>query len=1008
MRLLVRGGNSYTERRRIGAWVEVASGALEDLYGLSAETPVFGLGLNDGQPFLVVRRLHKTEGTRIYPYALLLDPGREVLARFGWNVAAFAEVMLASSDSLVNRIFERPEEIDETEIVAALDALKRDSIEKDATRVKLRELWAGAPCVEPIVEAPSQETGFAERPSPAQIAAVLDTLPDDCFRCGLGWLVGGSRGHAQAFGAKLLLDADLSTEDATLDNCREEGARLLTAWETIKQHPDFKSEIEKRSQTPLWEWEREHGSSLAEFAPRLVLLAKLLGEWPMIDDATLAQLEETLAREGPLVDDLRRAAFDSLRAASKRLRETDEKLNPAATRLLVGEHLAKRINAADLVESLEPDTLIKYFVEHGHKPDETCRLNLSQDTMLAIWRERARDAQTSDDAVKELSDALRSLGYTLASSNKDALDGLISEVFDARAPGAPLDLWDYFEGRIEGVRVAEKLRDEARARIETRSHRDKWEIEYLMYAQDEGGAYLSDLAPQLALSRTELDTLVKKFIRIANGSDAAAEKARPWLKRLHESSLRSKLSLDTKLSLVEYSQKEWSDLAYLWQLYDFKEGDGQIEKPKDVKNFSELIPFLREELGELATERKPPGVPRLKDIVDLLVQIDSLTKQKLRALRPALNGTTIKRWYAGWKALDEHDFALDEVIRFIKESKATPDKFSFDDYEFSDARIAKLIEDLLYGDSQERDQRYASILKQLLEQTRRDTRLTAAVARGVRDLVGDDFSVGVFARRFIFEAIEGERKLLNLIFECLTETDADELMHRIAQLNPEQFAKVASGLYYGIERAFFEGGRDQGGVSVRQPKVIKENGLMKPYMFALIRFMQSPEGHAAKRSVADQLSSFFDKYEMVHKRFVALNEYIRLKVGNEKSRPPATGPVGKSNGRSESTREPESDQMASPIDDNDQSDSQPPHASSEPIVIAEVKSPNVVTRKLGSLKRWAKDWLKQQNDTTPAALSAQTQTATSEESDGKISASGDDAQKNETDEGARDSNAGAV
>ncbi|MDT7602921.1 MAG: hypothetical protein QOF61_918, partial [Acidobacteriota bacterium] len=710
----------------------------------------------------------------------------------------------------------------------------------------------------------------------------LAPLPP-CFRWGLGWLVGGSRGHAQAFGAKLLLDADLTTEGETLDKCLADGESLLSAWATVECDDDFKDAVAREAVTPLWEWEEKLGWSVAGFAPRLVLLAELLEKWreqSPPDDATLARLEKALAQQGALDDKLRLAALELLRAAGARLRDEDKRLSAVATKFLLGEHFAKRFSAASMVGDFNEAELQEYFVGASYEPEEkSCGLKLSYDTRLAIWRKHVESEVTAEGAAQQLFAALRALGYSKDSPHKAALDELITNTFAGYASSEPLDLWDRFKDYDEWNIISKKLMVEARARVQTRSRRNGWELEYLMYAHDEGGAHLSTLD----LSRSESDALVKKLIGIAKGTDANAEKSQQWLHQLHHSKLRSKLSLDTKHALLDYSQEEWRDLAYLWRLYDFKEGDGQIEKPQI---FQEFIPFLQEEMGQLA-EITPLGVPHLERIATLLGGLNEPVKDKLKAIRPPLNGTTIKRWRAGWVLLGDKRFALDEVIRLLMESNAPLEKFSLDEYGFNDDQIAKLIGDLLYNGSEERDQRYASTLMQLLKQSPRADRVHLAVQRGVRDLVRDETSVGIFARRFVFA---GRRIALNLIFECLTEADADVLVLRAARHDPRQFEEVASYLYQDIEPVFFKDGREQGGVKVRNSVVVKSNELARPYKSALIRFIQSREGRAVKRALADNLPGWRDNYELVSSRFDELNNYISQKKSDRAEARQSTTP----------------------------------------------------------------------------------------------------------------------
>jgi hypothetical protein len=1010
LRLLVHGGNSYNERRRIGAWLEVSRGVLEDKHGLNSDVPVFGLGLlEDREPFLIVRRRESTSGVRVYAYSLLLDPGREVWgkAKFDWNAAALADALFASPGSPGNIIFAQPEKIDQNALVEQLNSLSppKEMLTSDDTRAdvmndddaarNLRALWVGASLAAETVVAPAQNFGFDTRPTPAQIARLLDTLPP-CFRCGLGWLVGGSRGHAQAFGAKLLLDTDLNPEDTTLDDCLARGSRLLEAWETVTRYADFRSEIEERSKTPLWDWERVHGSSLSEFAPRLALLASLLEQPSSVSDDALAELEQTLARDGSLESELRRAAHASLRAS---VSADGGLFSPAATRLLLSEHFVGKINAADLVTSFDRAALVNYFVEQDRHPDEKkCGLKLSHDAKFAIWRERAARAETAADAVKELFDALGSLAYAADSQHKDAHDELISEVFDARASTAPLAIWDRLANRVGGVIVPDKIKQEARARIQTRSRSNGWEREYLLYAQDDGGTYLAEHDAELALSRSELDALVERFIRLADSGDrddaVAADRARRWLQQLHESKLRSKLSLDTKLALLQRAPNEWRDLEYLWKLYHLKDGDGKIAKPKI---FPQFIPFLREELGGL-TERKPQGVPDLVEIVALLDDIAVPVRKQLGKWNISLNWVTLERWRGGWEKLGEHKFARGEVAWLLKHSNTLPKNFSFEDYDFDEASIEKLFADLIYGDeaSDETDSQHSTILRQLLERYARANRVRAAVAKAIADLLDSADAAKAFARRFVFA---GRRIVLNLIFEFLIEAEADELMRRVARLEPEGFEWVAGDIYKDIEPVFWKSGRDQGGVNVRHSDIVKTNELTKPYQFALIRFMRSAEAKAARKSVAHDLPGWGDNYELVHARFNNLNDYIRQKVGDADARD-ARLHVRRANSHAqESMRRTHSSDDEAQNEINDQHDADEPPAENRTVVVKEVETPNIITRKWRSIGGRAREWWRRQNDVTPAAESSGRVTEDADKGSQEESvASNDGAQKDGSDE----------
>ncbi|MCA1592089.1 MAG: hypothetical protein LC754_05450 [Acidobacteria bacterium] len=311
MRLLAYGGTSYNERQRIGAWGDIPRGALEDTYGLPEQTLIFGLGMLDEQPFLVVRQRQVTETGRAYAFSLLLDPGRDVWERFRWNAAGLACALFENPNSLGQQLLERPEAFTEEALTSSLEKLGPPAAPRAvaADSDDLLACWAGAPLLGVPVTASPRSLGFDARPSPREIFERTSTLPA-CFQPGMGWLVGGSRENGEAFGSHLILDDSANDEreaQATLRECVAGGARVLDAWKTISADGEFAAGLSRLSGLPLWEWEDGGTRTPAELLARLVLLSDLLKPSSPVE-ALLQSLKQRLEGSTFLSTGIRRAA----------------------------------------------------------------------------------------------------------------------------------------------------------------------------------------------------------------------------------------------------------------------------------------------------------------------------------------------------------------------------------------------------------------------------------------------------------------------------------------------------------------------------------------------------------------------------------------------------------------------------------------------------------------------------------------------------------------------------
>ncbi len=261
VRLLAYGGTHYAERSRVGAWPSIPTGTLQDLYGLVPGGVAYGCGVLDAQAFLVIRQRQNTSNRGGYAYSLLLDPGRQVWERFGWNAARLTHTILSSPAS-ASLLLEEPERC----TAQTLDDLCRDlaaEVLPDG-RVPgtedLEAVWVGAlrhPV--PVALHPGQ-AGLESLPGPGVLAGVLSRLPP-CFRLGAGWLVGAGRVHGAALGARMVFDSAVAEPDAALPMIRT-GRATLDAWGALEQRPEYAAALRSLSEQPVWQWPVEAGRLL--------------------------------------------------------------------------------------------------------------------------------------------------------------------------------------------------------------------------------------------------------------------------------------------------------------------------------------------------------------------------------------------------------------------------------------------------------------------------------------------------------------------------------------------------------------------------------------------------------------------------------------------------------------------------------------------------------------------------------------------------------------------------
>ncbi|MDX6695169.1 MAG: hypothetical protein QOF02_2772 [Blastocatellia bacterium] len=821
MRLLAYGGTSYNERQRIGVWGDISRGALEDTYGLPEQMMIYGLGVLDEQPFLVVRQRQLTETGRAYAFSLLLDPGSDVWERFRWNAAALACALFDGADSLGQSLFDRPESFNEEELAQSLDELQPPpapvrAVENDSDFLAC---WSGAPLSSVPVMTSPQSLGFAARPSPREIFERIAALPR-CLQIGLGWLVGGSRESAQAFGSCLVLDDSAhgaqEAEEAARA-CIADGRRLLGAWQTIAADEEFAPALARLAALPLWQWDAAGTLAPAAMLERIVFLADLINPPPSVEPL-LQSLKKRLEGSQLLAKEIRRAAHRLALAG-------DEPLNSARTSILLDNHFDEGLAIPESAfRRLHREMLIQFFVGRALPPgDDAQRLQLAPELRREIWVRLLGAAKPYDKLPSLLREAADD--EVAAGGSQESLARFDSQLLEAvrtqtAVSGASLLVWNEFPREHPiwpGLRVT--LMEEALQRALRKSR--EWRIEYLLYGQDPGGNVLHGKG----LEAQDATLLVKFYRDEVRDEGAQAESAARWLAALAESSLRREVSVRDKLEVAKFVGGQWQLLIHLWRLYYGNRSMYDLTEPSVFSLNSPLQrKLLRNELTQMISELPVIDfTPDLRGLVEFLEELPPDAIKYFLRLRPRLTAGNYEGWIGGWKALDVPNRMEEETVRLILESDEAVQKvWLFRG--FSEPKLETMFYKLLFGGTGQDDERYRAKLSQLLAREGSRSKLGEATKRAFINGHQDRECMRVFTRRFA-----GHAAPLDRLFRCLTIHLQSRVVEALVSRDIEAFSDEVYNIYVSAQR---------------------DGNLLTLYERAMLRYLTYPDGKGIKRMVA--------------------------------------------------------------------------------------------------------------------------------------------------------------
>jgi hypothetical protein len=791
MRLLAYGGTSYDERCRIapGALGSIPPGTLSDTYGLSEEELSYGLGLlADLQPFLIVRQKQNIHDRGGYAYTLLLDPGRNVWERFGWNAAALALALFGSADSPGRVLLTVERDFSAEQLNALLEDLQPSTAEPpDGEASIFLTLWVGALLLPApaaaagiitIVISP-QSAGLEIRPSLQTMAALLDTLPQ-CFRGGMGWSVGSSKKHGPYFGLRFVLDEKQDSDSTTSLQCIEAGRKILAAWTVVLSDEEFKAAITRESETPIWEWQSRLGHDPQLLIDRVTLLAEFLRPSQSVD-ALLSLLEPQLQGSELLAEPIRHA--------SRRLAlEGEDQLSAQRTKLILDDYFDRKIEVGeDATVRLDEETVINTLIARRVRPPSIYdSIPLSKGTSFQVWRGLIlgeSDTGKTPVMLRAAVEALNDLTEEDDITNDELLELADAAVEHSIVRGGSLRVWLPFRNdQVIGMLIRSRLREEAIREAKTAS--ENWQLDYLAFGQDTGGLVLS----RLGLSELQLQRAVEDFIESARSADGLAGEAKDWLAALALSPLRQDIPLRLKLDLAEtISHSEWGYLGELWRLYH---GDKR-DSAKTVENDGTVrTPFLLSEFRAML-EGSPPidFVPNLNGIAGLLPAIPLDTVEIFSHFTPPLSNENIEGWLQGWLTLGRPDIYHREVLRSFMEAPLSA-PLQFTSAQLEDDQLSQLCDDLIFGGTEKDDERRRDKVVELCELSQADKRFQEIFTVAFNTGTQEELGVAAFARRFTRHF-----SVLEVVFNNLNNAAQDRAVALLAEYSPATFQSDAYSAY---------------------------------------------------------------------------------------------------------------------------------------------------------------------------------------------------------------------
>ena len=756
MRLLAYGGTAYVERQRIGAWENAPRDALDDSFRLEEERFTFGLCLIGKDPVLVIRQLQLTNTGRAYAYSLLLDPGINIWHKFNWDAGAMAQALLNDErPEIRSQLLEQPEKLNEQELrnILASVSEKADQSAAKENGISDREAaWIGGFFTPAASSLPPQVLDFPARPNFAETSDLIHRLPP-CFRAGMGWLIGSSSQSARSFGARLSIDERADTDFNT--QFVELGHRLYNALQTLASNDDDElAEIGNRLATkPAWNWSPEATKDAAILAERLVLVAGLIKFSPDQDDL-LDQAIVTLPQTEFLQKELRRAWQLAVISAQKKLTETQTSF--------ALENLFDHSLPLPNDEFLDPSTLAERFVTDERQPSDPGIPQLSLPLRRTVWGLYLQKSQ-NDDLPQTFFNAIDDLEDIGGDKAADHVTALTKELGERMTGDQTLNLffWKDYDSHRHWASIRELLREVSMQRA--RSGNKGWEIEYLLFADDDGGEKLS----QANIPPKQLRDMIDNFVNMARDRRGYPGEAIRWLQALGNSSLRTSglLTCEKKylisLIAVTHTWVKYTDL------YDFYVNKTATSLDPPVATGEDRT-ILLNELEELI--RQKPAHDFAPNVHGLQIMLGPLPESIMRSfqgLSPKFsNSADAHKWVQAWETVDPARASKEELRALLEvETDITNDYWLKP--EFEEKHLKTLLVTLMFYAHPNRNElykrRWGYVLRQAVERN----------ANRVLNLIKEIFREGIEKpeqAKIFCERCGKDRETLRVMFKVLPKT----------------------------------------------------------------------------------------------------------------------------------------------------------------------------------------------------------------------------------------------
>jgi hypothetical protein len=754
---------------------------LESTYGLPGDSLTYGLGiLDDCLPFLIVRVSQLTDIGRDYAYSLLLDPGREVWERFGWNAADLLRSILA--DEIGETLLSDPETLTMEDLIQKFSLLKPAPSNLARTKASPELLnqiacWVGAGFSDQPAVLPPKSLGFANRPLVDEVAELLYRIPQPCIRAGAGWLIGGSREHGESLGARLVLD-DGMQEATAPDEYVERGYQAGEAWARIAANAEFRSAVAKLESRLCCEW--SPGASQSAILERLQLLAQLIDtENP--PDELLQNLEQQLFELTFLAEEIRRAAHTLI------LGSKSPQFSATQTTLLLKNYYDEGFEISPRnLPRFDQETLIRMVVTRGPQSQLTpTPLPLSADTNAAVLVRQLGSTPSYAELPRLLVAASAAIEKDFGfGSRSESWQAKLLDQIELRTKTTPssLHVWDNFprEHRLyQGL--TEILKHAARNRAKLRS--EGWELEYLCYGKDAGGKELL----REEISNADASQLVVRYLQEINPESDLAAAAKEWIEQLARSPLRHRVNIADKIAIAQYQISElWLPFQALWSAYA---GESEPEPlPASVANlvrqpayrkvmYVELYQMLR----EFPLRAKFPDLRRLQKVLGVV------TEEFIEELRNSQHRPTSTKafalWIDGLLFLEYRTLAAKETARFCFESREPlPPAWLFKG--FDEETLEDMVGKVLFRGVSADDNFMRSRCQEILRTQNHAARLRKIVGRVAKAELNDRWVIENFVRRY-----SGHEVILDLIFACFTRGFRQWVVGCFLDNNVDSFVK---------------------------------------------------------------------------------------------------------------------------------------------------------------------------------------------------------------------------